>query len=245
MFNEEEFLRIANRPTIEFTGNEFKTKDSYKKRIIEYINQNELDYNVFDGDIFRFYLKSYDDYIFQVSEHNNQYIIIKSDIECRKFEYYHYKNLQQVLEQLAFYDNNLYKVWWQLLDGVGRPSSINIEFVKENYNDDWVNDFVNNEWHHIDEEQYKCLVYEKEAHIKITSPHDIYMEYSPYDLHKLYMEIHPIDVKKGNESYFVKILINNEEVLKEYLKYRVIRKKGLKLFLEELFNNKNQFIKFQ
>jgi hypothetical protein len=62
------------------------------------------------------------------------------------------------------------------------------------------------------------------------------------DMDRLYVEIHPISLKEKNESYLIKILINNEPVLKEYINYRVFKKKGLNLFLEELLNNKNQYV---
>ena len=62
---------------------------------------------------------------------------------------------------------------------------------------------------------------------------------------KLYLEIHPICVLEGSESYLVKILINNEEIMKEYINYIVRRKKGLRLFLENLFTNKNQYVMFE
>lgn len=247
MFNEEEFLRIANRPTVQFTGDEFKTKDSDKKRIIEYITQNELDYKISDNGIFKFHLISDDGYMFQIYDYNDQYVVTKSD-KSRHFEYYYYKNLQQVLEQLAFYDNNLHKIWWEPI-----ANAIDIGFYKEEYTDDWSKDFttIDTNWTHIEEDQYRCAVYQKKTHIKVISPfntlHEVsaFNTYKPDDMEKLYMEIHPISVKKGAESYLVKILINNEEIMKEYINYRVKRKKGLKLFLENLFNNKNQYIQFQ
>jgi hypothetical protein len=42
-----------------------------------------------------------------------------------------------------------------------------------------------------------------------------------------------------------RILINKEEIMKEWINYCVLYKKGLKLFLEELFNNKNQYIQIK
>jgi hypothetical protein len=87
MFNEEEFLTIANRPTVQFTGDEFKTKDSDKKRIIEYINQNELDYKISDNGIFKFHLISDDGYMFQIYDYNDQFfhIIWFISIKCTNF----------------------------------------------------------------------------------------------------------------------------------------------------------------
>lgn len=53
---------------------------------------------------------------------------------------------------------------------------------------------------------------------------------------KLYFEIHPISCQPGNESYLVKLLCNNEEVLKEFINYIVSRKKGLKLLIKTIFD---------
>ena len=244
--SNEEFLRIANRPSGNFTGDELKIKDSDKKRIIEYINQNELDYNISDGVIFKFHLISYDGYMFQIHNYNEQYLVIKSD-KSGKFNYYYYKNIQQVMEQLSFYDNNLHKIWWS-----STTNTVDIGFCSEDYTDDWSKDFTKNEnWSYIDENQYKCAVFEKKLRIKVISPYNTLHEvselntYSPDDMDKLYMEIHPISVKNKEESYLVKILINKEEIMKEYINYIVKRKKGLKLFLEELFNNKNKCIQLQ
>lgn len=225
-------------------------KDSDKKRIIDYIKENELDYNISDTDIFRFHIVSEDNYLFQIYNYNEQYILIstlseKGDhTQSQKFKYSYFKNLQQVIEQLSYHDNSIHKCWWELLDGIGRPSSINICSIKEGYDDDWFKDFSKNEdWYHIEEDQYKCLIYEKEINVKITSPHDKYNEYPPFYMDKLHVEVHPISLKENNEFYLVKILINNEQILKEYINYRVRRKKGLKLFFENLFTNKNPYIK--
>jgi len=260
MFNSEEFLRIANRTQeTMFLKEEHSISESDKKRIIDYIKENDLDYMVSEENhIFRFFITSYDRYLYQFLKYNEKYIVIKTDTKLggsgspKSFRYSYYKNLQQVIEHLSYTDSSLYKVWWEVLDGIGRPSSVNIGFIKEGYTDEWFKEFIKtNEWYGMDEEQYKCLVYEKKINIKVISPHNtlhevsLFNDYAPTDMDKLYMEIHPISVQESNESYFVKILINNEEVLKEYIKYRVHRKKGLKIFLEELFNNKNQYVQFK
>ena len=248
MFDNEEFLRIANRPSVQVDLSDIKINESDKKRIVDYIKENELNYIISEeNDIFRFFITAQDKAFFQFLKYNEQYVVAKTMAICGQaptFQYFYFKNLQQVIEQLSLYDNNIPKVWWELLDGRGRNSTVDIVFVKENYTDDWSKEFLKNDWSQINEQEYKCLVYEKKVNIRIKSPHDKYDDYPGYDLQKLYMEIHPICVKEGSESYLVKILINNEEVLKEYLNYRVIRKKGLKLFLNEFFNNKNPYIKF-
>ena len=57
---------------------EIKISDSDKKRIIDYITENKLDYNIVDG-IFRFGLVSYDNMIFNIYKYNEQYILVKMD----------------------------------------------------------------------------------------------------------------------------------------------------------------------
>ena len=49
-------------------------------------------------------------------------------------------------------------------------------------------------------------------------------------------------MRDGNrESYLVKISFNDEPVLKEWINYKVIRKKGLRLFLNTLFEEMDKF----
>lgn len=61
-----------------------------------------------------------------------------------------------------------------------------------------------------------------------------YNEYGYNEVHKFYFEIHPISVVRNNETYLFKLLINNEEILKEYVNYKVSRRKGLKILIKEL-----------
>ena len=256
MFNSEEFLRLANRPIENYTD-EWKISEADQKRIKDFINQNGLSYIINEEGIFRFFVSSLDGLMIQFYKYNEQYVMVttnmnnKDPLKPKQFNYLNCKNMQQVLEQLAFHDKNMQKSirWWDILDGIGRPSSVNIGFIKEDYTDDWANDFMkNSNWQLKDDEQYKYLTFEKKINIRVISPHNtlhevsLFNTYSPEELDKLYFEIHPICVQENKESYYIKILINKEEIMKEWIKYRVYHKKGLKLFLEELFNNKNQYI---
>jgi len=239
---------------------EMKISDSDKQRIIDYITENELDYNITEG-IFRFGLVSYDNQLFNIYKNNEQYVLVKMDPDkdfqaqydpgVMAYEYYYYQNLQQVIEQLSLYDNAVYKVWWELLDGHNnRPSSANMGFTNEGYTEDWFSDHLTIDKYNVEDydDQYKYVVYEDKRPIKVISPHNtlhevsLFNNFSMSDMDRLYVEIHPISLKEKNESYLVKILINNEPVLKEWINYRVFKKKGLNLFLEELLNNKNQYV---
>ena len=224
---------------------EMKLKDSDKKRIIQYIKENELDYRISDGGIIRFHLIAEDDVVFYIHNYNEQYVMVKHEKYVKPgelpFNYFYYKNLQQVIEQLSFYDGKLPKIWWAPL-----KSTVDIGFNNEGYSDNWSKSYIiNNKWSQLDwNEQYKYIVYNEERNIKVISPYNELHKTGYYDkvyteLNKLYFEVHPISLMEGNESFLVKVLINNEEVLKEYINYQVRRKKGLKLFLENLFNNNN------
>lgn len=60
-------------------------------------------------------------------------------------------------------------------------------------------------------------------------------------MEKLSFEIHPISCKEQNESYLFKLAFNDDPILKEWINYRIIRKKGLKIFLETLFNEMEKY----
>jgi hypothetical protein len=227
-----------------------------KKRIIDFILTSDLDYQVSDGEVLRFHLVSEDRKLFYFYTIEGKYLLYKVDPESAikpdnisAHQYFKYDNLQQVMEQLAYYDNSLYKSYWSILDGHGMPSE-NIQFFKEKYDEKWFKDYFRREnWRIESEDNYKYLVYEEKRKCKVISPHNelhLYSpinEYSPFEMDRLYFEIHPISCENRNESYYIKILINNEEIMKEYIKYMVVKKKGLKIFLEELMNNKNIYVK--
>ena len=81
----------------------------------------------------------------------------------------------------------------------------------------------------------------------MKSPYNTIHEVSPINqetyavVEKLYFEIHPISCLEKRESYLLKLLINNEEVFKEYVNYIVLSKKGLKLLIENIFNSVEKF----
>jgi hypothetical protein len=222
--------------------------ESDKNRIIEFIRYNDLDYDIIDNSIFKFGLLSYDKMVFNFYKYNQDYLIVKYDKNKDKgdpfeqlYTYYLFKNIPQLLEQLVDYDNSIHKVWWRPI-----TNSIEIRFSKEGYTEDWYKEFLNNEnWSIIDCDTYKSVCYLENRKCKLISPfttiHHVspINEYKPVELDKFYFEIHPITLTERNESYLIKILYNNEEILKEYINYIVTRKKGLRLFLNKLFSELN------
>jgi hypothetical protein len=218
-----------------------------KKRLLEFIDQYDLDYDSFESDIVKFRITSYDDKEFSIYEDSNRYIVVKFDPKkaneqmhnpaAQAHEYFQFKNLSQVLEQLKIYDESLYKRYWNpVLD------STTEKFNKADYDDNWLSHVQIPEFQVLESESYKYLSYVNESvRPKITSPFNTIHEISPInkkdptEVNKLYFEIHPISCQKKHESYFVKILSNNEETLKEYVSYEISKKKGLKLFIESIF----------
>lgn len=229
-----------------------------KKRLIDFINENNLDLEVVDNGISRFGISTSDKKVFFVYEYNNQYVLCKYDPDkelqsilsgnagVMYFEYFYYQNMQQVLEQLSFYEKSIYKSYWEPI-----RNTFDIPFIKEDYFNEWISDFTGDNWTTESwNDDYDYLVYNEERNIKVHSPfntlHEVslFNSYSPEDLDRLYMEVHPISLKEKSESYLVKILINKEDILKEYINYKVSTKKGLNLFLNELFSGKNPNVIF-
>ena len=236
-------------------------EESDKQRLIQFITENELDFVINNEGISKFNVVSNDGKAFFFYKYNEQYVIVKFDPAKEKesilsgnpgimaYEYFNFQNLQQIMEQLSFYDNNLYKNWWQVLDG-NNPQSIDMTFDNKNYSEDWFKEFsIDENWgEDIWNGDYKIVTYKEKRPIKVISPHNtlhevsLFNSYQPEELDNLYFEIHPISLETNNESYLVKILINKESVLKEWINYRVFKKKGVKLFLENLFSNQNQYV---
>ena len=223
------------------------------ERLLEFINQNELDFIPVDNGITKFHINSFDKMKFFIHPYNEQYVIIKydpsKDIEgvmgSKAYEYYYFQNLQQVLEQLSLYDNSLHKSYWQ-----PTMDSIEVGFDSNSYVDDWYNEFKGDSecWGVEDCDQYKYLTYNDDSYSpKLKSPWNSLHEVSPIndeeliEVGKLNFEIHPISCAPGQESYYFKLCSNNEEVLKEYINYLISSKKGLKLFLETIFKEMEQF----
>ncbi len=217
-----------------------------KKRLLEFINQYDLDYDNFESDIVKFRISSYDGMEFSIYEGSGNYIVVKFDPKKAKeqmynsavqaHEYFQFKTLSQVLEQLKIYDDSLFKKFWEpVLD------SVTDVFNKNDYQEDWFSQINIQNYQVMESDSYKYISYLNDSvRPKIISPFNTLHEISPInsrtptEIDKLYFEIHPVSCKSKHESYFVKILCNNEEILKEYVNYRVYKMKGLKIFLESM-----------
>jgi hypothetical protein len=217
-------------------------------RISDFIIYNDLDYDIINNGIIRYHIKSFDNMVFYFYKYESNYILVRYDKTKdgkpgqQAYEYYQFQNLQQILEQLKIYDDNIYKQWWY-----PTTNSTEIGFDSTNYNDDWLKDFKEeNEYWSVksEEDKYKYLTYNN-SNIKpyLKSPFNTLHEVSPINdiiytkVEKLYFEIHPISCEPGRESYLLKLLCNNEEVLKEFINYIISKKKGLKLLIDNIFRD--------
>lgn len=222
-----------------------------KKRLIDYIELNDLDYIPVDNGISRFHILSEDKITFTIYDNEGKFIVTKYDSNKdtgkpgeQPFEYYNFNTFSEVLEQLKYYDDNLYKVYWQ-----PTLESIEIGFDKDNHIDDWYSKYIVDDFYTIEETfTYKYIVYENNNYSpELISPFNTLHEVSDFNsmeltkVDKLYFEIHPVSCKVKNESYYVKLQCNNEEVLKDYINYFVYKEKGLRMFIEGLFNDMSKF----
>lgn len=212
-----------------------------KERIIQFVEENELDYIPIDNGLSKFSLTADDGISFYIYSYNENYVVARYDKERelqgrQAYDYIHFKTIPQILEQLKIYDNSLPKKYWE-----PTTNSVEVPFDRDNYNDEWYKLFLGENCRVEESSSYKYLVYENEDYNpEIISPFNTF-DKSYTKINKLYFEIHPVSCKKKNESYFFKLLSNNEETLKEYINWKIIKKKGLKMFIDDTFNNMKKF----
>jgi hypothetical protein len=217
-----------------------------KQKLISFINDNELDYIPVDNGIIKFHLIAADGIKFHIYENQNKWIIVKYDSNKDRsqsrslpYEYFYYESFSAVLQQLEFYDKALPKVYWET-----NTNSIDIGFDINNYNDSWYDGILESNTNIKDEQQYKYLVYCDESckPLMIASHNQLAtMHNNPTLLNKLYFEVHPISCLDKNESYLLKLLCNNDEIFKEYVNYRVYKKKGLKLLIKDILEKYGKY----
>lgn len=208
-----------------------------KNKIISFIKENDLDLIPVDSDIFKFHVQSDDNMKFFFYEYNNLYVLVKYDVSKDKpggnaYEYYYYKTLPQLLEQLAFYDKLIPKKFWEFT-----LESIEIGFEPHNYNDEWYVGIIDENWIIEDTGIYKYVTYTNTNYKpELKSPYNTLHEvYTKVD--KLNIEIYPLSCLEGREKYYLKLLCNNDKIFKEYINYRVFKKKGLKILLDSIFKS--------
>lgn len=224
--------------------------ESDKKRITQFIQDNELDFNIVDNPISRFHIIDYDGNKFHFEFYNENWVLVKYDPKkddifntgSVPFEYFQFKTLSSLLEVLVNHDRSIMKTHWNLIQD-------SIEIGVHNYIDDWYNGIIEgNNWKIEDMETYKIISYTNELYKpQLKHPLNTLHEVSPINslsyttCEKLYFEIHPVNLLEGNESYLVKLLCNNDDIFKEYINYISYKKKGLKLFLETIFKDMERF----
>lgn len=219
-----------------------------KNKIISFIKENDLDLIPVDSDIFKFHVQSDDKMKFFFYEYNNECVLVKYDVSEDKpggsaYEYYYYKTLPQLLEQLAAYDKSIPRAFWEFTS-----ESIEIGFESHNYNNEWYVGIIDENWIIEDAGTYKYVTYTNTNYKpELKSPYNTLHEVSPINqisytkVDKLNIEIHPVSCLEGRESYYLKLLCNNDEIFKEYINYRVIKKKGVKMLLESIFKSLEPF----
>ena len=224
-----------------------------KKKLLAFIKENDLDYTLFDDNIGKFKIISYDNLEFHPYEFNEEYILVKYDKEKDKpgnssssvYDYFNFKSIPSLLEALKAHDDSLHKIWYYPI-----LNSAEIGFDKSSYNENWYVDLINEHYSIKSDNHSNYVVYDNNDYKPvIKSPYYTLHEVSDINdeyistVNSLNFEIHPISCQEGNESYLFKLRYNNEEVLTEYINWMIVRKKGLKIFLKDLFESMQPFKK--
>lgn len=217
------------------------------KRITDFIEENDLFLNYSESDLFRFKVFSDDEITFQFFKVNDNYVVSKYDkkkdipgVPSDPYEYFQFKNMMQILEQLKLYDEQIPRRLWE-------PTTNTIDFNHDDtiFESNWSKDFISNDkWFESKDGDFPILVYEDTSvKPKLKSPYNTLHEVSMIndlryeEVNKLYFEIHPKSLQKRNESFLFKLLINNDETFKEYASFNVRRKRGLKLLIQSIFES--------
>lgn len=224
-----------------------------RNKLIQFINENDLDYTQIDNGITKPHLVSYDGYKLFFYIYENKYVLVKYDKDKDKpgkqaYEYFYFDTMPKMLEQLKHYDQSIHKIWWYTV-----TNSIDYPFDKANYKEDWFEEFTKDNFYSLDENIHcKYITYTNNNYKPvIKSPYETLSEDAwasmihksePKNIDKLYFEIHPISTLEGAEKYEFKLLMNDDDLFKEYINYRVISKKGLRLLIENLFKELETFI---
>lgn len=218
------------------------------EQIIDFINQNELDYIVINNGISPFQLFASDGFIFKFLLNDGKLYLLsthkdKDKGDPNQFEYTPMESLNKALKYLAEYDNSIVKKYWHVVDNI-------TEYVckKESYDEDWYKFIpldLNYSIHTIKsgyEEGYKYLVYKNDEYKPVLATPQNQLN-TLNTLNELYFEIYPFICSPGKESYIFRLDCNGDNKFKEFVNYVIDTKKGMKLFLETLFNDVKPFKK--
>jgi hypothetical protein len=226
-------------------------------RMLDFITENELDYQYIDNGIFRPYFTTYDNKKIYLGKNEGMYIICTYDPEKDKpgingaWQWETIQNVMQIIERLKQRDESIYKVYWELT-----TNSIEIPFDVQNYNNEWHEEFKESEGY-TKEQDSLCtyVVFESNDYEpEIMSPWNtvgsdslggFIHDSKPNKLSKLRFEIHPIRTIPGNETYLFKIRCNDDENFPENICYKVVSKKGLRLIRQSIFTEMESFRKKQ
>jgi hypothetical protein len=229
--------------------------ESEKQRIFQFVDELELDYDIIDNGITKPALEAADGVRFHFHKNGDEYVIAKYDKEKDRpgtsgaYQFYQFKSLQQIMEQLKIYDEAIPKTYW-----APTANSIDFPFDKDSYEESWHEWIEKDESYSIEEDAHcQYLSYSNDGYSpEIKSPFNtvgedawgsILHESNPTKVERLHFEIYPLCGRPKRERYMVKILCNNEEVLKEYVTYTAYRKKGLRLLLQSIFSEAEKFKK--
>lgn len=228
--------------------------DAEIKRVLDHIEQNDLDYQYVDNGVFRPFLMAYDSMKIQLHANEESYWMSIYDRSKDKpgsvpYEWIGFETLMQLMEALKHRDESIYKQYWELTS-----NSIEVPFDKSNYDERWHEEFAESDGY-TKETDTLCtyVVFESEDYEpEIMSPWNtvgsdslggILHESRPSRLNKLRFEIHPVRTAPGGETYLFKVLCNDDEKFPEHICYKVVGKKGLRLIRQSLFNEMERFKK--
>lgn len=232
-----------------------KISESDLRRLLDHIEQNDLDYQYVDNGVFRPYLLAYDGTKYFMQKNEGSIVLTHYDPEKdrpgQNGAYHHtvHQNMMQVLEAITTRDRSLHKCFWHLT-----TNTIEVAFDSANYDESWHEEFAETDGY-TKEQDSICtyVVFESDDYEpELISPWNtvgmdswggILHESRPNRLSKLRLEIHPVRTQPGRETYLAKIRCNEDEKFPEHICYNVIGKKGLRLFRQSLFSEMERFKK--
>src|ERR1035437_7628328 len=96
--------------------------DTHKSKLAQFIESNDLDYDIVDNGISKPHVIAYDGIKFFLYENGSEFVITKYDKNKDNpnnpgyipYEYFTFKSFPQVLEQLSFYDRQISKTFWMV-----------------------------------------------------------------------------------------------------------------------------------
>ena len=224
--------------------------DIEKQRIIQFIEFNDLEFDIINFNVLKFRIK-YENIEFQFYKFNDKYVVVKYDSkkdelgrsELQAYEYFHYDNILQILDQLKNFSDVIPKFYYSPIMDTSQ------QVFTGSYVDDWYKDFFKEpEYTSVKnyQDMYDYLVYDNPnitPYIKspwntLSDVSSLYSQESQFIcVHKLYYEIHPISLISRKETYLFRLLSNNDDKFTEYINYTVNKKIGLEKLISDIFDS--------